>query len=282
MERGRGRGQLLRAGGRLPDRQVPQRSRRRQEPARRRHRTKKYLNPRGLRILAALDAVAAAHGASPARWRWPGRWRGRRSPRRSPAPRRSSSSPSSPPRHASAAAGRHRAPRCRQPRNRPKGRRMNQPTIPSPHPGWTISPTCASRSAAARGARPGPARPAPRGADPRRQARGDGWTARMLPGGTDFQLHPERYAVRAGCALRPRDRRRRPHLRAEPRGACGGSRSHGAAAARRAGRSGLDLLSLQPELRDAITRAGWISERMFVGAGVRKPSEVVLRFFALN
>ena len=61
----RRRHQLLRAGERLPDRQVPQRGRPRQE-RRAAAAPGKYLNERGLAVLAALDAVAATVGATPA------------------------------------------------------------------------------------------------------------------------------------------------------------------------------------------------------------------------
>ena len=50
----------------LPDRQVPHGGGRGQEPARQ-DTVGKYLNPRGLRILAALDEVAAGTGSTPAR-----------------------------------------------------------------------------------------------------------------------------------------------------------------------------------------------------------------------
>ena len=50
---------------------------------------KTYLNPRGFRILDALDAVAASHKAKPAEVALAWRWRGPASPRRSPAPPRS-------------------------------------------------------------------------------------------------------------------------------------------------------------------------------------------------
>ena len=50
---------------------------------------KAYLNPRGFRILDALEAVAAVTKPNPRRSRSPGRWRGPASPRRSPAPPRS-------------------------------------------------------------------------------------------------------------------------------------------------------------------------------------------------
>lgn len=56
--------------------------------ARGKNTTAKYLNERGLRILGALDTVAARIGATPARWPWPGRSCSRASPHRLPAPPR--------------------------------------------------------------------------------------------------------------------------------------------------------------------------------------------------
>ena len=54
----------------------------------------KYLNPRGLRILAAQDEVAQRYAPRQHRWRWPGCWRDRASPRPSPAQPPARSSPS--------------------------------------------------------------------------------------------------------------------------------------------------------------------------------------------
>ena len=54
---------------------------------------KGYLNPRGMRILAALDEIVrAASAPSPPRSRWPGSRRPTASPRRSPARPSSTSS----------------------------------------------------------------------------------------------------------------------------------------------------------------------------------------------
>ena len=53
---------VLRARERISDRQVPQRRRQEQEPARRRDR--QVSRRQGPRVLAALDAVAARHGAT--------------------------------------------------------------------------------------------------------------------------------------------------------------------------------------------------------------------------
>lgn len=58
------RDQLLRAGRRVPHRQIPHGSRRRQERTRRQHHGQVPQRP-GLRILAALDAVAHRYNATP-------------------------------------------------------------------------------------------------------------------------------------------------------------------------------------------------------------------------
>lgn len=113
------------------------------------------------------------------------------------------------------------------------------------------------------------------------EARGDGWTARVLPGGTDFQLivsdtlseldarygletdagdliYVQNHAVRAApAAIMAKLLRGEPvdpaqiYFRCTPR-----------------------FETASPALR-------WIGERMFIGVGVRHPSQVVMRFFAL-
>ena len=113
------------------------------------------------------------------------------------------------------------------------------------------------------------------------EARGDGWTARVLPGGTDFQLivsdtlseldarygletdagdliYVQNHAVRSApaevmAAL----------LRGEP----------------------VDPAQVyfrcHPRFETASKALGWITDRMFVGVGVRHPAQVVMRFFSL-
>ncbi len=112
-------------------------------------------------------------------------------------------------------------------------------------------------------------------------AQGDGWSARVLPGGSDFQLivsdtlseldarygletdggdliYVQNHAVRAapadtmaallrGDAVDPSN----IYFRCTPR-----------------------FETASPALR-------WIGERMFVGSGVRRPAAVLMRFFAL-
>lgn len=111
---------------------------------------------------------------------------------------------------------------------------------------------------------------------------GDGWSGRVLAGGADFQLivHPgyaeldARYvievdggelvyvcnqAVRSGPAqLMQRLARGEPVDPAQIYFRC------------------------LPRLETASKALGWINERLFVGAGVRHPDRVVLRFFALD
>jgi aryl-alcohol dehydrogenase-like predicted oxidoreductase len=97
--RGRGRDQLLRAGGRLPHRQVPQPEDAAKSP-RGGGTTKKYLNERGLKILAALDKVAKRTAVTPAQvavaWQMAQPGVTRRSPAR-PRSRSSTSSRARPP-----------------------------------------------------------------------------------------------------------------------------------------------------------------------------------------
>jgi len=112
-------------------------------------------------------------------------------------------------------------------------------------------------------------------------ARGLDWTARVLPGGTDFQLivsdtlseldarygletdagdliYVQNHAIRAA----PVDVMAKL-LRGEP----------------------VDPAQVyfrcQPRFETSSKALGWITDRMFVGVGVRHPSEVVMRFFSL-
>ncbi|SCK57741.1 Protein of unknown function [Variovorax sp. HW608] len=113
------------------------------------------------------------------------------------------------------------------------------------------------------------------------RARGNGWTARVLPGGTDFQLivsdtlseldarygletdagdliYVQNHAVRAA----PADVMAKL-LRGEP----------------------VDPAQVyfrcHPRFETSSKALGWINDRMFVGVGVRHPAQVVMRFFAL-
>ena len=111
------------------------------------------------------------------------------------------------------------------------------------------------------------------------EARGDGWQARLLPGGADFQLivnermaeldarytleldsgeliYVQNRAVRAGA---PEDMQRL--ARGEPVD------------------PSLIYFRCSPSFETAAPRFAWLSERIFVGTGMRLPSQVRMRFF---
>lgn len=114
------------------------------------------------------------------------------------------------------------------------------------------------------------------------QAWGEGWRARVLPGGADFQRFPSdsvseldaRYGLetdggdliyvhnRAVRAAAPEDMARL--MRGEP------------VEAQRV------YFRCQPTFETASPSLRWITERMFVGAGVRHPDSVAMRLFALQ
>ena len=112
-------------------------------------------------------------------------------------------------------------------------------------------------------------------------AQGNGWSARVLPGGSDFQWivsdtlsHLDaRYGLEtdAGDLVYVQNRAVRAApaeimarlLRGEP----------------------VDPASIyfrcSPSLETSSAALQWVNERMFVGAGVRHPAQVVMRFFTL-
>jgi len=114
------------------------------------------------------------------------------------------------------------------------------------------------------------------------EAIGHGWRARVLPGGSDFQLIVSdtlseldaRYGLEtdAGDLIYVHNSAMRSAspevmarlLRGEP----------------------VDpsqvYFRCSPRFETASASLKWINERMFTGAGVRNPAEVVMRFFALN
>jgi hypothetical protein len=114
------------------------------------------------------------------------------------------------------------------------------------------------------------------------EATGHGWRARVLPGGSDFQLIVSdtlseldaRYGLEtdAGDLIYVHNSAMRgasPEvmarlLRGEP----------------------VDpsqvYFRCSPRFETASASLKWINERMFTGTGVRNPAEVVMRFFALN
>jgi len=114
------------------------------------------------------------------------------------------------------------------------------------------------------------------------RAQGEGWTARVLPGGADFQLivgeglaeldaryvletdagdmlYVQNYALRSGPPeLMARLVRGEPVDPAQIYFRC------------------------QPRFETASPTLAWICERMFVGTGERHPREVVMRFFEMQ
>ncbi|KQP14045.1 DUF3237 domain-containing protein [Pseudorhodoferax sp. Leaf267] len=113
------------------------------------------------------------------------------------------------------------------------------------------------------------------------QVRGDGWSARVLPGGADFQL-----IVHAGYA----ELDARYVLEAD-----GGDLVYVQNQAVRRGAPELMeriargepvdpaqiYFRCQPRFETASTALAWINEHLFVGSGARHPDKVVMRFFAL-
>ncbi len=113
------------------------------------------------------------------------------------------------------------------------------------------------------------------------QVEGNGWTARVLPGGADFQLIVNdrmgeldaRYVIEVdgGDLIYVQNRAVRTAapevmarlVRGEP----------------------VDAASVyfrcSPSFETASASLGWITERLFVGTGARHPDRVVMRFFEL-
>ncbi|MBU1361239.1 MAG: DUF3237 domain-containing protein [Gammaproteobacteria bacterium] len=113
------------------------------------------------------------------------------------------------------------------------------------------------------------------------QAEGDGWTARVLPGGSDFQWIisdtlselDARYGLEtdAGDLIYVQNRA----IRAAPADVMAKlMRGEPVDPAQIYFRCSPSLETTSPALR-------WVCERMFVGAGVRHPAQVVMRFFTL-
>jgi hypothetical protein len=112
-------------------------------------------------------------------------------------------------------------------------------------------------------------------------AQGQGWQARVLPGGSDFQLIASdtmslldaRYGLEtdAGDLIFVRNRA----LRAAP----------AEVMARLLRGEAVDPASIyfrcSPSLETSSEALRWINERMFLGAGVRHPAQVVMRFFTV-
>ena len=114
------------------------------------------------------------------------------------------------------------------------------------------------------------------------QARGDGWQARVLPGGADYQLLigdtlaelQAHYVLEtdAGDRLYVRNHAIRV---APPEVAARLLRGEAVDPA-------LVYFRCQPALESDSPTLGWVSERLFVGSGVRRPERVELRFCVLE
>lgn len=114
------------------------------------------------------------------------------------------------------------------------------------------------------------------------EARGEGWTARVLPGGADYQLivSPRlaeldaRYVLEtdAGDLIYVQNRALRAAapevtarlLRGEPVDPA------------------LVYFRCCPSFETASPALGWITERLFIGSGVRRPERVEMQFFTVN
>ena len=113
-------------------------------------------------------------------------------------------------------------------------------------------------------------------------ARGTGWTARVLPGGADYQLivSPRlaeldaRYVLEtdAGDLIYVQNRALRAAapeitarlLRGDPVDPA------------------LVYFRCCPSFETASPALGWIAERLFIGSGVRRPERVEMQFFTVN
>lgn len=112
-------------------------------------------------------------------------------------------------------------------------------------------------------------------------AHGDGWTARVLPGGSDFQLIlsdtlselDARYGLETdgGDLIYVQNHA----VRAAPAGTM-------AALLRGEAVDPAQIyFRCSPRFETTSPALGWIGERMFIGSGVREPAAVRMRFFTL-
>jgi hypothetical protein len=115
---------------------------------------------------------------------------------------------------------------------------------------------------------------------------GNGWTARVLPGGADFQLiasetlaHLDaRYMLETdgGDMIYVTNRALRsgpPELMAQLAAIDAGGEPVDPA---------LIYFRCAPSFETSSAALGWITQRLFVGTGARHPQQVVMRFFELN
>lgn len=114
------------------------------------------------------------------------------------------------------------------------------------------------------------------------QARGDGWTARVLPGGADYQLVVSdtlaelqaHYVMEtdAGDLLYVRNQAIR---QASPEVTAKLVRGEPVDPAQ-------VYFRCLPSLETASPALQWVNERLFVGTGVRRPQQVEMKFFLLD
>ena len=114
------------------------------------------------------------------------------------------------------------------------------------------------------------------------EVHGDGWTARVLPGGADFQLI-------VGPTLARLDAR---YVLETDGGDLIFVQNSAVRAASAVGTTILEhgipvdpaqvYFRCVPSFETASRALGWINERMFVGSGVRRPDEVVISVYVLG
>lgn len=113
------------------------------------------------------------------------------------------------------------------------------------------------------------------------QVKGDGWNARVLPGGADFQLIVNermaeldaRYTLETdgGEMIYVRNRAIRSGTAEDMQRLARGETVDPARI----------YFRCSPSFETASPKFSWLSERLFVGTGVRLPSQVRLRFFEI-
>ena len=114
------------------------------------------------------------------------------------------------------------------------------------------------------------------------QVRGQGWSARVLPGGADFQLivSPRmaeldaRYTLETDAGDRIFVQNRAIRV-AEPEVTARLVRGEPVDPA-------LIYFRCSPSFETSSPRLSWITERLFIGTGVRHPDRVELRIFTVN
>ena len=114
------------------------------------------------------------------------------------------------------------------------------------------------------------------------EARGTGWTARVLPGGADYQLivSPRlaeldaRYVLEtdAGDLIYVQNRALRAAAPEVTARLLRGAPVDPA----------LVYFRCSPSFETASSALGWITERLFIGSGVRRPDRVEMQFFTVQ